>query len=77
MRRIRRGLLKRCDDDPLNVGVGDRARRTGTRIITQPVETPGYETPTPFPDRRGMHPDQVSNVVVGRTIGTRQHDPAS
>jgi len=77
MRRIYRGFLKRLDDHPFNIVIGDRTGRTRTGIVTQPVQAARNEPGPPLTDRGGMHPDLGSDLVVGGTLGSSQHDPAS
>ena len=52
MRRVRRLLLERLHDHPLDVLVADRARLARPRLVMQPVETAPREPAPPLADRR-------------------------
>jgi hypothetical protein len=77
VRRVRRLLLERLDDHPLDITVADRTRLTRTRLIMQPIKTTPREPATPLADRRGRAPQSRSDLLAGLPLGSGQHDPAA
>ena len=77
VRRIRRGLLERLDDHPLDVGIAHRARRTGTGIVPQTVETQLDEPTPPLADGVLVHPEAAGDLPIGRPFSAGQHDPTT
>ena len=52
VRRVRRLLLERLHDHPLDVLVADRARLARPRLVMQPIEAAPREPAAPLADRR-------------------------
>src|SRR5439155_10316838 len=62
-------------DHAFNVVVADRARRTRTRLVDQPIETPFEKPAAPLPDRRLVHIEFRRHRHVVRAARALQHDP--
>src|SRR3989442_3588041 len=76
VRRVAWGLLQRLDDYPLDVLVADRARRTRTRFVGQPLEATRDEPRSPLADSRLVHAHTRRDRLIRQTLRARQHDPA-
>src|SRR4029077_20947532 len=74
--RVTRGLLQGLDDHSLDVVVGDRAWRSRTRLLTQPIQPARQETLPPPPPRVTRDTELCTDRHVGAALGARQHDPA-
>src|SRR5438093_3558736 len=77
VRRVRRLLLERLHDHPLDVLVADRARLARPRLIVQPVEATPREPSAPLPDRRRVAAQLGRDLAARLTLGRSQHDPAA
>src|SRR5207248_3819496 len=77
VRRVRRLLLERLHDHPLDVLVADRARLARPRLIVQPVKTTPGEPAPPFPDSRARTAQLGRDLRARAPLRRRQHDPAA
>jgi len=66
VRRVRGLLLERLHDHPLDLGIGDRARLAGPRLIVQTVEPAPGEAATPLPNGRRIA------AQLGRDLRARE-----
>lgn len=57
MRRIRGQAFQRPDDHRFDPAIIHRARRTGTRLVAQPVDATCQEATAPFADRNRVRSD--------------------
>src|SRR5438477_356805 len=77
VRRVRRLLLERLHDHPLDVLVADRARLARPRLIVQPVEATPREPSPPLADRRTGSAQLGRDLRARPTVSRRQHNPAA
>ena len=75
VRGVRRLLLQRLDDHPLDVLVADRARLARARLVMQPIKATLGEAPPPAPDGRRRAPQPRRDLLAGLPVRRRQHDP--
>src|SRR4029079_3820917 len=52
-------------------------RRTGSRLIAQPVQAMFDKPPAPLADRRLVHLQAGRDILVCRTFGAAEHDPSA
>jgi hypothetical protein len=76
MRRVRRLLLERLHEYPLDVGVRDRARLARPRLVMEPVKTPLREPAPPLAHGRAVAAQLGSDLRARPSLSRRQHDPA-
>src|SRR5260370_31673878 len=76
MGRPGRGALQRIHDHRLDASILDRARRAGSRLVTQPLHAMLYKAPPPFADRRFVHLETSGNLLVFRAFGAAEHAPS-
>ena len=77
VRRVRRLLLERLHDHPLDVVVADRARLARPRLVMQPVEAPPRKPAPPPADRRAGTAQLGCDLPARPPLRRRQHDPAT
>ena len=77
VRRVRRLLLERLHDHPLDVLVADRARLARPRLVMQPIEAAPREPAPPLADRRGVTAQLGRDLRARPPLRRRQHDPAA
>ena len=62
-------------DHLLDCLIGHRARRTGTRLVGQPLKPVLHKPGPPLADGDLVDPQQLGDRGVGVTLGAGQHDP--
>jgi hypothetical protein len=77
VRSVRRRLLQRLDDHPLDLLIADRARFARTRLIVQPIQPLASESPAPLADRVFAAAQPRRDLDTRLTLSRRQHDPAT
>jgi hypothetical protein len=68
MRGILRQTLQRFHNDRLDTGILDRARRAGTRLVMQTVDSPLDKPAAPFADRVLGNSQAGCNFLVLQTL---------
>src|ERR1051325_6479384 len=74
---VRRLLLQRLDDHPLDVFIGDLPRLAGTRLVVQAIDAPLGKATSPLANRRSIAPQLGRDLLTLLTVGRSQHDSAS
>jgi hypothetical protein len=77
MRCIAGHLLEGLHDHGFDQVVGDRADRSRTRVICQPVEASSEEATAPFPHRLLGRVEFGCNDLVVEALGTSENDTAA
>jgi hypothetical protein len=72
-----RRLFERPHDHLLHLRVSHPARRTGARLVIQPVQARANEPAAPFADGHLRHPQPPGHNPVVDAFGTRQNDPGT
>ena len=68
-------LLQGGDDHPLDVGVADRARRPGARLVEQALQPGLDKAGAPLADRLGRHPDPLGHRQVAHALPRQEDHP--
>ena len=74
MRGPARGAFQRAHHHLLDLIIGDRARRTGPRLVVQPLEAVLQEPVAPLADRSGGDVQLARHRFVVTPSGASQHD---
>ena len=75
VRRAARRRFQRANDHLLDLLVGDRALRTGSRLVVQPVQAMRDKSTAPFADRRRRDVQPSRDHLAVGAVRTRQDDP--
>jgi class 3 adenylate cyclase len=75
--RIGGGGLQGHDQHLLDLLVGDRAGRPGSRLVRQPLQPAGNKPRPPLGHRRPRDAQPLGDRGVGGALGTGQHDPTA
>src|SRR5665647_2465589 len=71
---VRRRRLQGAHDHLLDALVAERPRPARSRLIEQPLQTPGREPPAPLGHRRASDPQAARDLAVVLTGRAGQHD---
>ena len=77
MRSVLGNALQGRHDHCFYAGIIDRARRAGTGVVTQAVNSVLGKTATPFADRRTVQAQPSGHIFVLRAFRAGQHNPSS
>ena len=67
--------LQGLGDDVLHLGVGDRARGAGPRLVVEAVQARGEEAAAPLADGGPVDGELGGDGAVVQALGARQDDP--
>src|SRR4051794_25511738 len=77
MRRVRRLLLERLHDHPLNILICDRARLPWPRLVVEPIDPALREPHPPLPHRRGVTAERLRYLNARAALGSGENDPTT